>query len=245
MAKELNAKKQAKVVATLQKRQEAGTLGAKDMARLAALGGTTQQPGTGGGVQVTPGINDSIDPNTGAITNPDDVLGQQKGFDPNDPYWQETKQNIFDATERLGTQGLDARKAREMEDARQIAAERGLPFDPDNRESAYGKGIGAVNDRYDQLYSGARDQAYLAANSAFETQGGLQNQAYANYLQGVLGISASQAQAEANKHLKYGIDEDTKTKIKMANIAAKASGKSGGSGGSSSGDSGGGFDVVL
>jgi hypothetical protein len=247
MAKELTDKKKAKVVATLQKRQEAGTLGAKDMARLAALGGTPAgtQPVTGGGVQVTPGINDSIDTSTGQINNPDDVLGQNKVFDPNDPYWQQLKGDIYQNTYDLNTRGLEDRKAREMEEARQIAAERGLPFDPDNANSAYSKGLSGVNDRYDTLYANATNSANLAANSAFETQGGLANQGFANYLQGVLGISAADAAAKANEITKYGIDEETKNRIKVANIAAKASKGSGGSSSGSSDSGSSGFDVVL
>jgi len=245
--KELNAKKQAKVLATLQQREADGKLGAKGMARLAALGGTPGQPGTGGGVQVTPGINDSIGAD-GRITNYDDILGQNKTFDPTDPYWQERRQANYDASYALNTSGLEERKAREIEEARQIAAERGLPFDPTTQgtygdpNTAYGKALNPTVARYDQMYKDAGNQATLAAQSAVEAEGGLSNQAYAAYLQGVMGLTATEAQAKANELTKYGIDKDYKAKMAAVAASGKSSGGSSG-GGSSSGS--GGFDVVL
>jgi hypothetical protein len=269
--KELNAKLEASQygseIAKIQARIAAGSPYKNDQARLADLQGRTQvttqpvvnptpPPTT---ETVTPGINDSMVTSTGSITNPDDVLGQNKVFDPTDPYWQDLYKNTYNTQYQLSTAGLAERQARDLEDARQIAAERGIPFDPSNRESAYGKAIGGVTDRYDDLYSQADNAATIAANSTYEAQGGLANQGFAAYLQGVLGISAAQAQAKANEIQKYGIDEDTKAKLqldstnrygidkdykaKMAAVAA--SGKSGGGGSSSGGSGSGGFDVVL
>lgn len=176
-------------------------------------------------------------------------LDQQHTFDPNDPYWQQLYDTTYNNQYGLATHGVDAQKARDLEAAKQEAAERGIPFDPGNRESAYGRAIGGVNDRYDDIYSQARGQAYAAAQGVYSTQGGLANDSFTATLQEALGISEAEARVKANEIAKYGIDQDTKTKMaavkaqKEANaIAAKRSG--GGGHSSGGGDGGGGFEVV-
>lgn len=238
--KNVTNKNRDAVIAELQKRQAAGKLGANDAKRLSDLTGQTVAPNSGGTSINAAGINDSINTKTGQIINPDDVLGQKKTFDPTDPYWKDLYKNTYENTYGLATAHLDERQTREMEAAKQEAADRGLPYDPSNRESAYGKVTGAVTDKYNDLYQGASQQAYQAAESAYTAQGGLANQGYAAYLQGVLGISEADARAKANEIAKYGIDADTKSK--MAAIAASGK-KSGGSAKPAGGTSG--FDVTL
>lgn len=222
------------VLATLEKRQKEGTLGPNEKRRLQDL----RARSTGGGV-VTPNIDATANINPdGSFNNPQDALDEAgTTFDPNDPYWQDLYKRNYDNTYGLATAGLEERKAREMEDARQIAAERGLPFDPDNRESAYGKQIGGVNDRYDDLYNQASQQAYQAAESAYTAQGGLANQGFVAYLQSTLGLSEAQARAKALELQNKGIDKDFQAK-KMAINKPTGGGSSGGSGGS------GGFEII-
>jgi hypothetical protein len=228
------------VLATLEKRQKEGTLGPNEKRRLQDLrakSGTMPQPGV-----VTPNIDATANINPdGSFNNPQDALDEAgTTFDPNDPYWQDLYKRNYDNTYGLATAGLEERKAREMEDARQIAAERGLPFDPGNRESAYGKQIGGVNDRYDDLYSQASGQAYQAAESAYTAQGGLANQGFVSYLESTLGLSEAQARAKALELQRYGTDKDYKAK--MAAVAKSGSG--GSSGGSGGGSTGGGFEIL-
>lgn len=250
MAKQLNKnvtdKNRAAVIKELERREATGKIGKNDAARLAALRSVTGQPAAGQPVQK--GVNDSINTNTGQITNPDDVMvSAGKVFDPNDPYWKDLYQNTYNTQYALSTSGLAERQKREVEEARQIAAERGLPYDPNTQgaygdpNTAYGKQVqGKVVDRYDQMYKDADNAAKLAAQSAYEAQGSLVNDAYIKHIQAVLGISEADARVYANKIAKEGIDKDYKAKM----AAVAASGKKSG-GGSSSGGSGGGFDVQL
>lgn len=226
------------VLATLEEREKAGTLGPNEKRRLKDL--RARAPQTGGGVVTDGNVNPSIDTDTGRITDPDDVLDESGTvFDPNDPYWQDLYKTTYERNYRLGTEGLEERQARDLEMAKQEAAERGLPYDPGNRESAYGRAIGGVNDRYDNLYSQANDQAYQAADAAYVAQGGLANQGFVSYLQGVLGISEAEARAKALEMQKYGIDKDFKAKMAAVN---KPSGSGGSSGGGTSGGSG--FQII-
>lgn len=235
MAKQINKKvtdeRLGTVLATLEAREKAGKLGANEKRRLEDLRGKAGTPVTGGGVSATGNIN-----NDGSFNDPQGALDAAgTTFDPTDPYWQDLYKRNYDNTYGLATAGLEERKAREMEDARQIAAERGLPFDPGNRESAYGKQIGGVNDRYDDLYNQASQQAYQAAESAYTAQGGLANQGFVAYLQSTLGLSEAQARAKALELQNKGIDKDYKAKMAAIN---KPSG-----GGSSSGSTGG-FEIL-
>jgi len=181
-------------------------------------------------------VNDNIN-DDGSITNPEDLTNQLgKPFDPNDPFWQDLYNKTYENQYSLETRGLDERKAREMEEAKQEAANRGLPYDPGNPESAYGKALSGVTTRYDTLYANAANQATSAAQGAYAAQGGLANQSFIASLQAALGISEADARAKALEIQKYGIDEDTRTKLKAIN---KPSG--GGGGGGSGG--GGGFEI--
>ena len=200
-------------------------------------------------VVTTPGPGQVAGPVQGAAQGAVDTTKTDaiRTFDPNDQYWKDLYNTTYQNEYGLATHNLDQRKAREMEDAKQEAANRGLPYDPSNRESAYGKVIGGVNDRYDDLYGQATSQAQSAAQGVYNTQGGLVNQSFVATLQEALGISEAEARNKANEISKYGIDEDTKTK--MANIKAqkqianqKSSG--GGNSGGSSSDSGG-FEILA
>ena len=183
-------------------------------------------------------VNDNIQ-DTGAISDPQDLVNQAgKTFNPADPYFQNLYKDTYSNVYNLGTAGLAERQARDLEEAKQEAANRGLPYDPSNRESAYGRAIGGVTDRYDDLYKTATNQAYLAANDAYATQGGLANQGFDSFMQGVLGISAANAQAIANGTASEAVKKDYAAK--MAALR-----KSGGPGGSSgSGGESAGFEII-
>ena len=211
-------------------------------ARIATLKGIKAQKPRKTAVAVDPtntSVNDNIQKD-GSITDPEGLLKQApKTFDPSDPYYQNLYKTTYQNNYDLLTTGLDKRQAREMEDAKQEAANRGLVYDPGNRESAYGRAVGGVSDRYDQLYQTAGQQATNAANDQYMGQGGLANSGHTAFMQSVLGISAADAQAIANGTASEAVKLDYKAK--MAAVNKKPSG--GGSSGSK--DSGGGFDVQF
>lgn len=191
---------------------------AQQQQRIATLKGVKQ---SAGGVVRNPKymdqtgqtVNDNIQ-TTGAITDPQDLVNQAgKTFNPADPYFQNLYKDTYTNTYNLGTAGLAERQARDLEEAKQEAANRGLPYDPSNRESAYGKAIGGVTDRYDDLYKTATNQAYLAANDTYATQGGLANQGFDSFMQGVLGISQANAQAIANGTASEAVKKDYAAKM--------------------------------
>lgn len=249
--KEISDEQTRRVIADLEARKAKGKLGAKEKERLNHLkkqAGT--MPEVPGAVVPQEGltVDDNIDVSTGRINNPQDLLDQAgKLYDPNDPYWKSVYDNTYNTTYDLQTSGLEERKAREMEEARQLAAERGLPFDPTTQgatgdpNTAYGKALNPTVSRYDQMYKDATNASTLAAQSAWESQGSLANDSYIKHIQSVLGISEAEARAYANELTEKGIDKDYKAK--MAAVAASSK-PSGSSSGSSSGGTGG-FDVVL
>jgi len=181
---------------------------------------------------VTKGVNDNI-ADTGKINNPQDLINQApKTFDPTDPYYQNLYKTTYQNNYDLATQGLDKRQSRDLEEAKSEAANRGLVYDPGNRESAYGKAVGGVTDRYDQMYQTASQQAYNAANDQYTSQGGLANQGHTAFMQSVLGISAADAAAIANGTASEAVKLDYKAKMAAINKPT-GSGSSGSSSGSS------------
>ena len=175
-------------------------------------------------------INDNLNKD-GSFDNPQGALDQAgTTFDPNDPYWKDLYNKTYQNTYDLATTNIDRDQARDLEEAKQEAANRGLPYDPGNAESAYGKAVGGVTDRYDAMKRTASQQAYSAAQGVYGTQGQLANQGFDANMQAILGMSAADLQ-------KYGIDKDDLTK-RYAISKQGSGGKSGG------GQPAGGFEII-
>lgn len=189
---------------------------------------------------VVPGQNGSIDttidPNTGKIKDPNAVVnGAPKAFDPNDPYWQKIYNDTYNNQDDLITEHYGAQKAKDLEDAKQDLADRGIPFTSDvgnpDSTNAYDRTLGNVDLKYTGLYNDASKQAQIAAQGVYGTQGQLANQANDQYIQHITGLSNAD-------FLVYKQGEDYK-----AQLAAINKSKSGGGGSSGSSAQTGGFDI--
>lgn len=178
--------------------------------------------------------------------------------------FEENRKKAQQATYDTLTRYYDRDQAREMTDAKQELAERGIPYDPAaaqdaNTNNLYGKTVGGIGQKYQGLKDNAAQQAVISGNQTFATdsnaQTGFINTAanaatqFAPKFQPYVGQNtdtSAQAQdlltlSSAAYLQKYGIDKDEATK--RAAIAKSGAGGSGG-GGSSSGGGAAGFEIV-
>lgn len=143
------------------------------------------------------------------------------------------------------TRDFAANKARELEDQKQEFANRGIPYDPaaaqdPNSQNLYGRTIGGITRRYDDMYAQASDRAYSAAldqgTQAYNAAVGAAGQSNDSFLKAILGMSDQQL-------AQYGIDKDYAAKLKA--IAASKQKSGGTPAPSGGGDSGGGFEILA
>lgn len=172
-----------------------------------------------------------------------DLSGAPKVLTDNDLL--ATRQGAYQSIYDTATKDLEKRKAQDLEAQKQELANRGIPFDPANPESLYGRTIGDVQNRYDTLYQDAMNQANLGADTRLQAlvnantaaSDAFMNQAKSQYQSQIDAILAS-SNALQTLMEKYGIDEakarqiiENKSREKMAKIAARGSGGGGGGGG--------------
>lgn len=125
---------------------------------------------------------------------------------------QSAYQSIYD----LSTKNLQRNKERDLEAQKQELAERGIPYDPANPDSLYGKTVGSINERYDQLYSDAENQANLGADARLTAQVNANSAASNAFLQNAMAQYGAQLDAASTSGniiqdlmTKYGIDQQT------------------------------------
>lgn len=146
------------------------------------------------------------------------------------------------------TRFYDRDKSREMEEAKQELANRGIPYDPaaandPNATSLYGKTIGNIGQKYQTLKEQAAQQAILSGNQNVATQSGVQSTALSDFTNAAVNTSAkfnpyqgttTDASADAKDIIalsaqqyanKYGISVDAALKKKA--LAQQGSGSSG------------------
>lgn len=145
---------------------------------------------------------------------PVDLSGAPKILTDND--LQATRQSAYNSLYGQATKNLDRNKARELEAQKQELAERGIPYDPNDPNSLYGKTIGGVNERYDTLYSDAENQANLGADSRLQTLAGVNSAANDAFTKNAMAQFQSQLDAASTGGSildvlmkKYGIDQAT------------------------------------
>jgi hypothetical protein len=149
------------------------------------------------------------------------------------------------------TRFYDRDQSREMEEAKQELANRGIPYDPaaandPNTKNLYGKTIGNIGQRYQTLKDQAAQQAILSGNQIVATQSGVQSTGLNDFITAATSTSgnfnpyqgtttdASQDAKDiialsADAYMKkYGIDQDTYTKKLAASKSGSSSGSSGG-----------------
>lgn len=178
---------------------------------------------------------------------PLDLSGAPKILTDND--LQATRQQAYQGIYDNETKNLERRKALELEQQKQELANRGIPYNPNNEESLYGRTIAGIQDRYDKLYQDASVSANAAADERLKTLSNVNTQAYSAFLEGATAdfksrLDAASTSGSVLKDLmnKYGISEeaaqralDRKMQEKVARINAS---RSTGSGAAAEEDSG-------
>ena len=208
------------------------------------------------------------DPVTGEVTITDEIGGTAKKFkdlaEAAAQTWQSdtTRKNAEEATYGTLTKYYDRDQSREMEDAKQELANRGIPYDPaaaqdPNSKNLYGKTIGGIGQKYQGLKDTASQQAVLSGNAAYATDVGAQKAFMDSVMSGAAQFSGSWSPYQntidagstddvkdmitlsAQEYMaKYGINQDTYIKKKALSQQNR------GGGSSSSSSSGGGFEIT-
>lgn len=178
--------------------------------------------------------NAGINPDTGQI-NPEDLFASARA-NWNDDRAKALRDQGQQAAYEFNTKNYATDKARELEDAKQEAANRGLPYDPANPESGYGQLVGSVDRKYTQLDQDAKNQAILQGNQLYQTETQANTSSFDSFMNAALGMS----QADLNK---YGLDQQKYLELKKIKAAKEAARAARGGGGSGGGDNTG--DIII
>ncbi len=162
----------------------------------------TPPPGTPG----QPEIGIGVDPTTGAV-DPSRLL-EVAGQRWNDEQAGKLRTDAQNAAYNFTTKDYAADKANEIEAAKQEAAMRGIPYDPGNPNSAYGRNIESIDRKYRDLDYQAKNLALSQGNEIYQTEVGAKQNAFDSFINAALGMSS----AELNK---YGIDQNTMLQLKQ------------------------------
>jgi len=101
-------------------------------------------------------------------TNGVDLSGAPKVYTGAD--LASSRQSAYDSLYSTATQNLERNRLRDLEAAKQETADRGIPYDPSNPESAYGKAIGGVEDQYHKWDQEAQAAANNGADQRMATE---------------------------------------------------------------------------
>lgn len=150
-----------------------------------------------------------VNPNTGLIDT--EVVMNNAPALPTYAGYAEDVGAARDSAYNYFSQNFNTDKAREIEDARQLLAQRGIPID-ENPGSLWSKTMEGIDRKYQNLEDQARNQAFAAGTSLYTDMSGQDINSYNAFMNSVLGIG--------NIGLgRYGINKDTSTKLKQ--IAAQ------------------------
>jgi hypothetical protein len=167
----------------------------------------------------------SRDPVTGEVTVTDEAGGTAQKFKDLATAAAETfngdvsRKRAEEATYKTLTSTFETDKARELEDAKQELANRGIPYNPaaasdPNTKDLYGKTLGAINQNYQQRKDEAQQKAILAGNSAYATDASARD----SFLQAVMQ-GAGQFQGnfgQYNNTVKTGSAQNIKDILTMS-----------------------------
>jgi hypothetical protein len=207
--------------------------------KLAPVNPVTPPPATGGGGPLPPNPPaQNIEAFVNSIfdnAKPLDLSGAPQILTDNDLL--KTRQGAYDSLLSSSTETFERDKARDMEAQKQELAQRGIPYDPSDPSSLYGRTVGGVNERYDGMYRQAKDAANIGADSRLSALVGANTAANDAFTQRAMAEFESQWTAMEPALAKYGIDEEKKLALKkiqadkwIAKIAARSRGGSGGGG---------------
>lgn len=102
-----------------------------------------------------------------ANNKPLDLSGAPQVLTDND--LQSTRQGAYQSLYDQSTRNFARDKSRELEESKQELANRGIPFDPADPNSAYGRVVGAVDDKYHQYDLDAQNLAQTGADQRLAT----------------------------------------------------------------------------
>lgn len=174
-----------------------------------------------------------VNDKTGEINTPELISDMPKQLNS-----EEAQRKAYEANYNFMTKDLEYRKAYDLEQQKQELANRGIPYDPSNTESLYGRTLHGVNSRYDSLYNDAKNQALIAANQTASTNAGIDKGNTESFLQAI-GLSSGANQGAYGIKTQKQLEEE---KIRLQREALRKQGSGGGGGGGSS--SGGGFSIA-
>ncbi len=176
----------------------------------------------------------TVDPETGGVSY-EELLNDIKT-----PTAADAFQKAYDANYATMTKDLQKNKSFDLEQQKQELANRGIPYDPSDPTSLYGRTVQGVNSRYDALDQEAKNASILTGNNSLATQAGIDDAAAKNAL-AAAGLAADATgriiDRETNKVLTR---EEIAARKQMARDQIAAANKNRGGGGSSGGGGGGG-----
>ena len=154
------------------------------------------------------------------------------------------RQKYEDSTYQDLTRNFDRDKGRDMEAVKQDLANRGIPFDPADSSSLYGRTVQGVDEKYKGYFDQAKNSAITTGASLANQDVNTNNAAATSFVDNVIKkdqapIQDAAALAKMGNQdtiisalmTKYGIDKTAAT-----TIAVKKIGSGGGGGSSSSSD---------
>lgn len=107
------------------------------------------------------------------------------------------RQKYIDSYYGLATQNFDRDQAREMEAQKQELANRGIVYDPGNASSAYGKAVGAIDEKWAAARDQAKQSAIVNSGAEMERQADIQGKARDRFITELLtkrGLPLEEAQ---------------------------------------------------
>lgn len=111
---------------------------------------------------------------------PPDISGAPKILTGDD--LAASRQSVYDSIYNQNTKNLERNQQRELEQERQMLAERGIPLNAGG-EDLYSKTIGGVKERYDSLYNDAANQANIGADQSLAVQAGVNKTAHDAFME--------------------------------------------------------------
>lgn len=177
--------------------------------------------------------NAGITPVGGAI-NPGELFASAQA-NWNDDRAKQLRDEAQTAAYSFTTRDYATQKQQELADLEQQMAQRGIPFDPNNPDSLYGKNKAAIDKKYADMDYQAKNLAIQQGNQLYQTETQTNQGAFDSFINAALGMS----QADLAK---YGIDQNMiaearrlKAQKEAARLAAAGRG-GGGGGGQDTGD---------
>lgn len=176
--------------------------------------------------------NAGITPVGGAINPAEMFASAQANW--NDDRAKQLRDEAQNAAYSFTTRDYATQKQQELADLEQQMAQRGIPFDPNNPDSLYGKNKSAIDKKYADMEYQAKNLAIQQGNQLYQTETQTNQGAFDSFINAALGMS----QADLAK---YGIDQNMiaeAKRLKAQKEAARlaAAGRGGGGGGQDSGD---------